>query len=455
MKVLNVGLESFFDSLKQQNVDALNSPFKPIRIIDELKHIYKNYEKVHTANEKAVKILQNSYPILVDLKQAKEVIPELKNNLILHAGPPISINRLCGPVRGAIIGSLIYEKMVKTYKQAEEILDKGKIKIEPCHHYGAVGPMSGVLSKSMWVFVVKNKLTGNIGYCSLNEGLGKVLRFGANSKDVIDRLKWMEEVLGPILKEAIKLKKEIDLRSITSQALLMGDECHNRNIAATTLFLKEIIPSLLETKFSKKDIKSVIDFISNNPHFYLNISMAACKSTADGIKGIKHSSIVYAMARNGTDIGIRIAGMPDEWFVHKAGIPKGLFFPGYTQKHANPDLGDSTISEVAGIGAFAMAAAPAITKFVGGTPEDAVNYTLKMYKITDGEHSFYQIPYFNFRGTPIGMNILKVVETGITPFINTGIAHKKAGIGQIGAGLLFAPMEVFENSVKKFAKILK
>ncbi|RLD15734.1 MAG: hypothetical protein DRI36_06700, partial [Caldiserica bacterium] len=293
MKILNLGLESFYRTILEQGNEAVNISFKPFKLLDYIKKIFKNYEKVFEANKNAFKILSNGHPVLIDLKLAKEVIPELENNLILHAGPPIEIKRLSGPVRGAIEGALIFERKAKSLEEAKALLQSEKIKIEPCHHYNAVGPMAGVLSSNMWVFVVKNKLKGNIAYCSLNEGLGKVLRFGANTPDVIDRLKWMRDVLGPILKEAIKLKKEIDLRNITSQALLMGDECHNRNIAATNLFLKEITPALLETKFSKKEIQSVINFISQNPHFYLNISMAACKSIADSIKGIKNSSIVY------------------------------------------------------------------------------------------------------------------------------------------------------------------
>jgi hypothetical protein len=262
----------------------------------------------------------------------------------------------------------------------------------------------------------------------------------------------MEKVLAPCLKKAIKISGGINIKNLTAQALQMGDECHNRNVAATSLFLKEITPHLLKTDLDKKTIKEIIEFISGNVHFFLNLSMAACKATADTILGFKNCSLVSAMARNGTEIGIRVAGLGKKWFTAKAGMPKGLYFAGYSDKDANPDLGDSTISETAGIGGFAMASAPAIVQFIGGSPQDAIRYTEEMYEITIAKHSIYKIPALDFMGTPIGIDIRKVVETGITPFINTGIAHRKPGIGQIGAGILRAPMSIFEEALVALSK---
>ncbi len=402
---------------------------------------------INRANGKAVKRMIDSQPILVDIKQAKDVIPEMTKRTILHAGPPIEWKRMCGPVRGAIMGALIYEGLARNPEEAKKLAASGKIKFSPCHHHNAVGPMAGVVSASMYVFVVKNEKFGNYAYCTLNEGLGKVLRFGAYSEEVIERLRWMEKVLAPGLKKAVKKSGGINIKNLTAQALQMGDECHNRNVAATSLFIKEITPYFLKTDLDKKIIREIIEFISGNVHFFLNISMAACKATADTILGFKNSSLVSAMARNGTEIGIRVAGLGKKWFTAKAGMPKGLYFAGYSEKDANPDLGDSTISEVAGIGGFAMASAPAIVQFIGGSPQDAIKYTKEMYEITISQHSTYKIPSLDFMGTPIGIDIRKIVETGITPFINTGIAHKRPGIGQIGAGILRAPMSIFEEAL--------
>ena len=455
LKVVNMGLPSFSKSLSELGVDVVQVDFKPPAGGDtDLMEILSLLDNplVEEANKKAFEKITGAQPVLVDIRQAKDVIPGMKKNLILHAGPPIEWKKMCGPVRGAVTGALIYEGLASDENAAIALASSGKIEFAPCHHHGAVGPMAGVVSSSMYVFVIKNETGGNFAYCPLNEGLGKVLRFGANSPDVIQRLKWMENVLSPALALAVRISGGINVKSLTAQALMMGDECHNRNVAATGLFLKEIIPHLLKTDLTKETISEVVKFISNNPHFYLNLSMAACKASCDTIMGLKNSTIVSAMARNGAEIGIRVAGLADKWFTAEAGNPKGLYFAGFSKEDANPDLGDSTISETAGIGANAMAAAPAIVKFIGGTPQDAVNYTKKMYKITFGRHTGFQIPQMDFAGTPVCFDIRKIVETRIAPVINTGIAHKKPGIGQVGAGILDAPMKCFDDAIKEFGK---
>lgn len=453
--VINLGLPLFYESLKSQGVSSVQVDWKPPAqgkkvLIDALSRLFN--EEVDKANHEAVQRLIDSRPVLVDICQAKDVIPGMNQNTILHAGPPIVWDRMCGPVQGAIIGALIYEGLAETKDAAKRIARSGDITFSPCHHHSTVGPMAGVVSSSMYVFVVENKTFGNRAYCTLNEGLGKVLRFGAYDWDVIERLKWMQKVLAPTLKKAVELSGGIDVKNLTAQALLMGDECHNRNVAGTALFIKEILPHLLKADFDNKRIKEVTDFIAGNVHFFLNLSMAACKSTADTILGFPKSTVVSAMARNGTDTGIRIAGLGDEWFVAPSGIPKGLYFAGFSEQDANPDLGDSTISEVAGIGAVAMAAAPAIVKFVGGSAQDAIRATERMYEITVARHRDYQIPTIDFVGTPVGFDIRKIVETGMTPIINTGIACKRAGVGQVGAGILDAPMDCFEKALLAFAE---
>lgn len=412
-------------------------------------------DRINQANTEAVERMIAAEPTLVDIRPATEVIPGFSDRMILHAGPPITWDRMCGPVRGAVLGAAVYEGWTADLAGAEELAAGGGITFDPCHHHSTVGPMSGVVSPSMWVFCVKNITHGNMAYCTLNEGLGKVLRFGANDSEVVARLKWMEEMLAPALAQAVRLSGGINLKAMIAQALLMGDECHNRNVAATNLFLKEILPFLLASDLEKPAIKKVTDFIAGNVHFFLNLSMPASKATADTIAGVRNCSLMSAMARNGTDIGIRVAGLGDRWFVAAAGMPEGLYFPGFSEKDANPDLGDSTISETAGIGGFAMASAPAIVQFTGGKPSDAIRFTREMYEISYGRHRAYQIPALDFAGTPIGVDIRKVVETGITPIINTGIAHREPGIGQIGAGLLYAPMEPFEEALKALAEIVE
>lgn len=412
-------------------------------------------ERIEEANKKVMEIILNGQPTLLDIGVAEEVIPGMTKKTILHAGPPIKWEKMSGPLKGAVIGALIYEGLAVDEKEATELAASGEISYDPCHHHNTVGPMAGVVSASMPVWILQNKKYGNYSYCTLNEGLGKVLRYGAYSDEVIKRLKWMENLLAPLLKQALKLHGQIDLKTMIAQALQMGDEGHNRNRAGTSLLIREIAPCIIQTKFSEEEKIKVLKFIDSNDHFFLNLTMPACKCTLDAAKNIEFSTIVNVMARNGTEFGIRVSGLGDRWFTGPAGMVDGLLFPGYTAEDANPDIGDSVIAETAGIGGFAMAAAPAIVQFVGGSAKDAINFTLKMYEITTVENNIYKIPALDFRGTPTGIDIRKVVETGILPSINTGIAHKDPGVGQVGAGLVKPPMNCFEDALQAFVEDLE
>jgi hypothetical protein len=305
------------------------------------------------------------------------------------------------------------------------------------------------------VWIIKNETFGNYAYCTLNEGLGKVLRYGAYGDDVITMLKWMEQVLYPTLKKAVEKTGPLDLKSMIAQALHMGDEVHNRNRAGTSLFFRAITPAIIRTSDNKEDAAKVLEFINGNDHFFLNLSMPASKAVLDAARNIKYSSIAVVMARNGTDFGVQLSGTGDKWFTGAAPVPDALYFPGFTKDDANRDIGDSAITETGGLGGFAIASAPAIVQFVGGTAKDAVNYTMQMYEITAAENNMYQIPYLNFRGTPTGIDVIKVVEKSLTPFIDTGVAHKNPGIGQVGAGVLSAPIEPFIKAYEGFSESLK
>ncbi|WP_338537150.1 YlbE family protein [Helicovermis profundi] len=407
-------------------------------------------EKIQKANKEALRRLQSAKPTLIGIGVAKDEIPGMDIKTILHAGPPIKWENMSGPLKGAIIGGLIYEGLASDEESAIKLAESGEIKFDSCHHHNAVGPMAGVITASMPVWILINKEFGNNSYCTLNEGLGKVLRYGAFSEEVIDRLKWMEKVLAPVLKDALKLRGEIDLKTMIAQVVQMGDEGHNRNKAGTSLLIRELAPYIVQTEYSNDDKSDVLKFMHSNDHFFLNLTMPACKCSLDPLEGIEYSTIVYTMARNGTEFGIRVSGIGNRWFNAPANIVKGLLFPGFTEEDCNPDIGDSVITETTGIGGFAMATAPAIVQFVGGTPEDALNYTTKMYEITEEENSTYKIPNMDFRGTPTGIDIQKVIETQILPIINTGIAHKDAGIGQVGAGIVHPPMKCFEDALEAY-----
>jgi hypothetical protein len=355
-------------------------------------------------------------------------------------------------MRGAIVGAILFEGWASTARQAEDLAASGEVRLDPNHHHGAVGPMAGILSPSMPVWVVENREGGNAAYSGLNEGLGKVLRFGAYDEPVIERLRWMRAVLAPALSRALEQSGPLELKPIMAQALHMGDEVHNRNSAASSLLFKRLAPAMLQAKVAMADAAAVLEFLAGNDHFFLNLSMAACKSMLDAAHGIAESTMVTAMARNGVNFGIRVSGLGDEWFTAPAPVIDGLFFPGFSAADANPDLGDSSITETSGLGGFAMAAAPAIVQFVGGTAQDAIAYSREMRRITLGTNSAFSVPALSFTGTASGIDIRRVVDRGIAPIINTGIAHRDAGVGQIGAGVVRAPMEAFEKAVVRLAE---
>jgi hypothetical protein len=404
---------------------------------------------VDQANRQALERLMAARPFLVGVARAGEVVPGLTGRTVFHAGPPIEWERMAGPMQGGVIGACLYEGWAKNEAEARELIESGGVALDSCHHHGATGPMAGILSPAMAVYVVEDREHGGRFFSQLNEGYGKVLRYGAFAPEVLERLRWLNEDMAPLVDRALRSGGGIDLRTLIAEALQMGDEGHNRNKAGSLIFLRLLAPHLVGTGPAASQ---VLEFLGQNPLSVLNPVMAACKAMADAAHDVPGSTIVSTMARNGTDFGIRVSGLGGQWFTAAAEVPVGLFFPGFTAADANPDLGDSAITETAGIGAFAMAAAPAIVSFVGGSADDARRATLEMYEISAAEHQHFKIPSLGFRGTPTGIDLRKVVELGITPRINTGIAHRLAGVGQVGAGLVRPPMAIFEAALLAFAE---
>ena len=409
---------------------------------------------IDEANRVAVERMAAVRPLLTGVARAGDVIPGLRPGMLLHAGPPIEWSRASGPLRGAVIGALIYEGMAKDEAEAEALVARGEVTLEPCHHHSAVGPMAGVTSPSMTVWVVEDAAGGRRAYSNVNEGYGRVLRYGAYAPEVLDRLRRLNEEIAPLLGKAIAAGEAVDLRALVGEALHMGDEGHNRNRAGSLLLLRALGPRVARVAPDAEAAAAALDYLGGNALAVLNPLMAACKLIADAGHGVAGSTLVSAMARNGTDFGIRVSGLGERWLTAPSPVPDGLYFAGYGPADANPDIGDSTITETVGLGAFAMAAAPAIVTFVGGSPEEAVGATLEMYEITVAESPHFTIPQLGFRGTPTGIDVRKVVELGITPRINTGIAHREAGVGQIGAGLVRPPMAPFVEALKASASAL-
>ncbi|MGQ0662816.1 MAG: DUF1116 domain-containing protein [Pseudomonadota bacterium] len=417
-----------------------------------LARLEERRETIETANREALERMFAADPVLIDVRPAGEAIAGLGARMILHAGPPIAWARMCGPLRGAIAGAIVFEGWAPDLLAAERLAAAGGIAFHPNHHFGAVGPMTGLTTVGQPVMVVENRKFGNRAYCTLNEGLGKVMRFGGNDAEVLARLRWLASTLAPALSLALRRQGGMPLKGIVARGLSMGDEMHQRNLGCSGLFLRSLAPALARALGSGETLGSILEFIGGNDQFFLNVAMVMGKAIMDPVGNIEGSSIVTAMCRNGTEFGLRVSGTGDRWFTAPVEMPKGLYFPGFSEANANPDLGDSTIVETIGLGGFAMAAAPAVAGFLGaGSAADATRHTRAMYEITAGRNPDWTLPALDDAGVPAGIDIRKVVETGIVPTINTGIAHRQPGVGQVGAGVVRAPLACFEQALVEFA----
>jgi hypothetical protein len=456
-RVATVGVPTLADALAGQAVEHLAVDWVPPvpGTAEDLVRLMADPRRT-AANARALSRMLASGASLVDLRPASEV-PGLGRGRFCHAGPPISWERASGPLRGALIGALLLEELADSPDEAESLLASGRlrdatpIELIPCHDLGGVGPMAGVVSPSMWVWVLRDEVHGNASWCTLNEGLGRVLRYGAYSDDVIDRLRWMAAVLGPALATAVRAHGPVDIKALIGQMVQMGDEGHNRNRAGTLMLMRDLLPDLVEAGLPGTDVARIVRFIGGNDHFFLNLVMPAAKLQSMAAADIAGSTVVTTLARNGTDFGVQTAGTGHRWFTGPAGTIEGLFLGAYGPADANPDIGDSAITETVGLGGFAMAGAPAIVRFVGGTVTDAMRTTGLMYEITLGANPSYALPALDFRGVPTGIDVTRVVRTGILPQINTGIAGRVAGTGQVGAGLVTPPMECFVAALRALA----
>jgi hypothetical protein len=453
-QVVTTGVDLLADAVEAQAVDITRVDWRPPMSGTEadLATLAVDPRRA-SANARAVAAMLGVTAHLVDVGPAAEVLG-LQRGEFLHAGPPIEWARASGPLRGGLMAGAALEGLVADPEDAVALFESGdSVSLEPCHHRGTVGPMAGVVTPSMWMFVLEDRATGRRTHCSLNEGLGKVLRYGAYSPDVLTRLRWMGDVLGPALRTAVRAGEPVDVTGILTQMLQMGDEAHNRNRAGTLMLLRDLAPALATSGIDAADVAEVFRFVGGNDHFFLNLAMPACKLALDAARDVPGSTMVVAMARNGTDFGIQVSGTGDEWFTGPAQVADGLYLGDYGPDDANPDIGDSAITETAGIGGFAMATAPAIVRLVGGSVPDALATTRRMHEITLAENPRWSVPVLEFQGTPTGIDVTRVCRTGILPQINTGMAGKVAGVGQVGAGLVTPPAEIFPRALARLAEL--
>ena len=452
--IVAAGVDVFSAALRDQGAEVHDVDWRPPGVGDpaDLAALALDPRRA-AANRTAVERVLAAGSVLVDVRPAREVLG-LRDRTLLHSGPPLTWAAASGPMRGALMGACLFEGWATSVEDAERMLAAGEVALEPCHHHRTVGPMAGVTSPSMWLWCLTDPVNGGQAFCNLNEGLGKVLRMGAYGPEVVERLAWMRDVLGPVLAAAVRSRADdpLDVKAVLAQMLQMGDEGHNRNRAGSLMALRDLAPALVAVDAPSSDIAAVLRFIGGNEHFFLNLGMPTAKLAMDAAADVPGSTMVTVMARNGTEFGIRTAGTGDRWFTGPAQTPVGLFLGDYGPEDANPDIGDSAIMETYGVGGFAMAAAPAIVRFVGGTVPDALATTERMYQLTLAENPAMAIPILGFRGSPTGIDVLQVARTGWLPQINTGMAGRVAGTGQVGAGLVQPPRECFEQALAALAR---
>ncbi len=405
---------------------------------------------IDSANAVAVGRMLSATPTVIDVRCAGECIPGFAPNLILTSGAPLPWHAYQGGQRAALIGGALYEGLAASEPEAVARFEAGEILIGACHDHGCVGSVAGIYTASMPVFVVRNTDRGNLGYCNLYEGKAtKRLNYGVYDDDVRTRLDVLRDVVAPVLGRAIRSAGGIALKPLMQRALNMGDELHSRNTAASYLFMDKIFPHLLDVEVSKADLKQTLALLTEDNYFFLRLTMAASKVTADAAAGVKGSTLVTVMALNCKAMAIRLSGLGSEWISGPTPTVEAKLFDGFTEDDIAWMGGESSITETIGLGGFAQAAAFPLQEYQGGSPEFMIARNLEMYEITLAENDVFKIPYLKFRGTPTGIDLRKVIATGIAPVINAGIGGKNGG--QIGAGMIRVPVECFEQAADAFA----
>ena len=388
------------------------------------------------ANRAAIERVLASEPWLVGVKPAGEVVPGMRPNLILHAAPPASWDDLAPVLRAGLLGAARFEGLA--HEEAE---------LGAAQDHSAMAGGAGSITASLPVLVVEDRATGNRAFHFLMEGFGKTLILGMYDDDVRERLVWIRDELAPALDAALGALGGIDARALMAEALRRGDELHNRNAAATSMLAERLAPALDVDAAARRRI---FDFLRGNSQFFVAASLAASRLALDAGHGVEGSSLVTAVGANGRDCGIKVSGLGDEWFTAPAEVPEGVFLEGFGPADAGPGCGDSLAVECAGLGATVLPAAPALWPLVGADEARARRIFEETELIALGEHPHYRVPVLGDRGAPTGIDLLRVVETGIRPVIDIVMVHRESGRGMIGFGLTSPPMGCFEQAAQAF-----
>jgi len=453
LHVINAGLEGFYTELQEQNVPTVQVDWRPpaggdAALIDKLARLQT--PEVEEANAKTISRIKDSRPVWIDVQPALSAIPGMEGNDLLHSGPPIDFGDMCDPQQRAVEAAAIFEGWAADRDCLLAKLRSGDIRLRPNYAYGSVGAMCGVISPSMQVIVTENAPYGNRSWSTFNEGKGNVIWMGTYDKGTIERLGWMRDVLAPSLRAALRARNDgIDIFKIIAEGTLMGDEVHARSAACTLLLLRELTPLLLKAGVQRDVITRIVEFIGQNNHSFLSLTLTACKTACDAAHGIPHSTVVTAMSRNGVNFALRVGGMKDDWFIAPtAPMDEAIYYSGYGPGDAAGDIGDSAIVETAGLGGMIIGAAPSISSFVGGSMGHSRQAMAAMRSICAGDNPAFAPGAVDFTPAPLGIDIRKVARLNLTPIIDTGVLHKASGVGQIGTGIARAPMEAFLKALR-------
>jgi len=454
IRVVNAGLEGFYNELREQGVQAVHVDWRPpaggdVALIDKLSRL--QCPAVEEANAAPIARIMDSRPLWVDVAPAIQSIRGMEPCDLLHSGPPIDFGDMCDPQQRAVEAAAIFEGWVTDRRGLLAKLKNKAIRLRPNYTLGSVGAMCGIISPSMPVIVTENATYGNRSWSTFNEGKGNVIWMGTYDSGTIKRLRWMRDVLGPSLRAALRTREEgLDIFKMIAEGVLMGDEVHARSAACTMLLMRQLVPMLLETGLKKNVISRIVEFMSSNNHSFLSLTLTACKVAADAAHGIPNSTVVTAMSRNGVDFALRVGGMDGWTIVPTAPMDEAIYYSGYGPEDAAGDIGDSAIVETAGLGGMVIGAAPSISSFVGGTMAHSRRAMAAMRSICAGSNPAFAPGSVDFTPASLGVDLRKVVRLGRTPIIDTGVLHKASGVGQIGTGIARAPMEAFIKALRAF-----
>jgi hypothetical protein len=454
VEAVNLGLEQFADALRSQGAPVVQVDWRPpaggdAEMLSVLTTLWGRHgSAVEAANRHAVAVIEGCAPRVVTVAPAGSVIAGLGDGVLLHSGPPMTWDRVCDPQRRALLAAVLFEGWASSREEAAALLERGEVVLACGNEHGHVGPMTGVCSPSMPVWVVED---GDVrAFSTLNEGPGRTLWFGVGDDEAVERLRFFRDDLGPRLARLLELRGPVDVFGLAAQGLNMGDELHMRSQATGNLLIRDLLPA-----FAVAGGEEAARFIAGNHHFFLNLTMAAAKCCSLRLGSVRGSSVVSLISRNGVDVGIQLAGMPGRWFTAPAApVADALLREGHAPSDAARDIGDSAVIECVGLGGMALAAAPVVAAFFGGNAAAAAARTELMAQICAARSSRFTLSGRDGAGTPVGIDARLVAELDIAPQITTGVLHASSGAGQIGAGVAHQPVEPFRAAITALAEEL-